>query len=525
MKKTGQTHSGWAWLMIVLAGVCPFALHMSRNFQMFTPKQLAWSLGAIVLATSSAFALTWLILQPMDALSKRLGRPLGTRPARILYALVAAGVLSIFLFGSNVMELRYGFELSKPATALVILVLFLVYWGAALRTGPKWACALLAGVTVFSLMQASWAAFRALPRRDALVPPEHIRIYERVTLKHTPNIYYICLESYHGFDAMKKLYDFDNMEFHDFLSQNHFTTENGILANYSFTMSSIQSFFQMGHHYGAGYFGNHDSLYTRGFVSGSKNYYNPVLHILKNNGYSIVYLLPSDYYYRPGSGAVDQSLLTHSWPFAPLSVTLPYLIQYSQTDVSDYELKLSNAIATWPLDKPAFFFIKLGAEHVPYRYDFRTHRTQFVAHFVKVIQDSNEKVAALCRQIIAKDPAGIIILAGDHGAQSYRPAHDQSWQETIREANISNLELVQDIHDVLLAIRWGEAKTPAPYPYKSLVNVMRFVFFQLGADKLILETAAQDDSYCRDGGGRMFYQTVQDGQPLEEWQPVSTSSR
>ena len=232
MKKTGQTHSGWAWLMIVLAGVCPFALHMSRNFQMFTPKQLAWSLGAIVLATSSACA-HLANSSAYGCFIKRLGRPLGTRPARILYALVAAGVLSIFLFGSNVMELRYGFELSKPATALVILVLFLVYWGAALRTGPKWACALLAGVTVFSLMQASWAAFRALPRRDALVPPEHIRIYERVTLKHTPNIYYICLESYHGFDAMKKLYDFDNMEFHDFLSQIT-STENGILANYSF---------------------------------------------------------------------------------------------------------------------------------------------------------------------------------------------------------------------------------------------------------------------------------------------------
>lgn len=509
--------------MVVMAGMYPFAADVSRNFQMFTRTQLLLSSAAIVAATTAVFGIAWLSLLLIEAALRRTGRSQQTWLANTWFAWTAAAVFAFFLFGSNARELRRSMGLAWPGTISILAILFLIYWAIATKLGAKRTCALLAGLTAFSLLQAGITVANASTRHARLVSPENIHKYSQVVLSNRPNIYYICLESYHGFDAMQKLYRFDNADFHDYLKQNGFIIEEKIFANYSFTMSSFLSFFLMGHHYGRLDFGNHDSLYARDFISGTDNSFNPVLAILKQNNYSIAFLLTSDYYYRPGSGLVDKSLMDNPWPFAPLRLTLPYFIP-PHSEVGQW--KIAHALTSWMHDKPSFFFMKLGAEHVPFdTYNFQTDREDFVASYVCMIKESNKRVQALCRTIIEADPQGIIIMAGDHGAHSYRPAPGNSWKETEYGEDIPPSLLTQDIHDVLLAIRWGDGMTPAYYPFRSLVNVMRFVFFRLGAGDDFLDTCAPDDSYFRDGGKGIFYQTVQDGQPLEEWQPVSTSAR
>ncbi len=124
--------------------------------------------------------------------------------------------------------------------------------------------------------------------------------YEQVKLARTPNIYFLCLESYHGFDAWE-LYGFDNADFRAFLERTgSFPPAAGAGTARSADETSPLVIFPDGTSLRGGAFGNHDSLYARGFISGSGTYYNPVLRILKRSGYDIVYLLPSDYYYRPG---------------------------------------------------------------------------------------------------------------------------------------------------------------------------------------------------------------------------------
>ncbi len=523
MIKSRNTSRIWAWLMVVLAGAYPFVADVSRNFQMFSQTQLIWSLAAILAATTAVFGLAWLSLLLIEAAIRRAGRFPRAGLANIWFALAAAAVFAFFLFGSNTQELRRGFGLSRPVTASVVVMLFSAYWAGATKLGAKWTCALLAGLLTFSLVQAGMVVANASTRHDQLVSAENIHTYSQVKLTQTPNIYYISLESYHGFDAMQKLYGFDNADFHGFLERNKFTTEKEILANYSFTMSSFLSFFLMGHHYGLLDFGNHDNLYARDFVSGTKNCYNPVLSILKQNDYSIVYLLTSDYHYRPGAGLVDKSLLGRPWPLAPLRLTLPHFIPRHRV-IGKW--MVADAMASWPLDKPTFFFMKMGAEHVPFdTHSFRTDREAFVAKYVGMVKESNKQVEALCRKIIEKDPQGIIILTGDHGAHSYQSEPGGSWKDTEYGEDIPPALLVQDIHDVLLTIRWGDGMEPAHYPFRSLVNVMRFVFYRLGASKEFFDTAAPDDSYFRDGGKGIYYQTAQEGHPLDEWIAVSPSSR
>ena len=501
----------WAWSLIALAGLVPFAADMLRNFQLFAPAQLAWSLAAVLAGTSGAFGLCALGLA---AVGRRWPEIRGRWAARI-YAGAAALVFAAFLFGANLTELRQEFGWPRPAAFAAVAALFGVYWAVAARLGAKRTSLLLLVLLAFRAGQAAVAVAATAARGDDLVSAEEIHVYEQVKLARTPNVYFICLESYHGFGAMQDLYGFDNAEFREFLGQSGFAVAEGTLANYSFTMTSLQSILQMGHHYAAGTFGNHDSLHARGFISGSGTYYNPVLRILKRNGYAIVYLLPSDYYYRPGAGLVDHSLLDRSWPFAPLKVSLPRFIgREPETVVPDYPRQVAETLAAWSREGPTFFFIKFGAEHSADGYDYRTDREAFAARYVQTVARENRAIEALCRQIVAKDPQGIVVLAGDHGAQSYK-CREHGFAATKRSGGISAERLVRDCHDVLLAIRWGAGAAPAPYPYRSLANVMRFVFLQLGGGEDLRRTAARDSAYLLDDVGLLH--VAEDGQALAEW--------
>ncbi|MGD9612928.1 MAG: hypothetical protein AB7V22_08495 [Kiritimatiellia bacterium] len=505
--------SGWAWAwgQIALAGLVPFGVDLLRNFQLFAPPQLAWSFAAVLAGTSGAFGLGALGLAAVG----RRWPAVRDRWAAPVFAGAAALIFAAFLYDANLTELRQEFGWPRPVAFGAVLALFFLYWAAAVRLGAKRTSLLLLVLLAFRAGQAAVAVAATAARGDDLVSAEEIGIYEQVDLARTPNVYFICLESYHGFGAMRDLYGFDNAEFREFLDANGFAVAEGTLANYSFTMTSLQSILQMGHHYAAGTFGNHDSLHARGFISGSGTYYNPALRILKRNGYAIVYLLPSDYYYRPGAGLVDYSLLERSWPFAPLKVSLPRFIgREPETVVPDYPRQVAETLATWPRERPTFFFIKFGAEHSADGYDYRTDRAAFAARYVQTVARENRAIEALCRQIVEQDPQGLVVLAGDHGAQSYK-CRDRGFAATKRSAGIPAERLVRDCHDVLLAFRWGAGAAPAPYPYRSLVNVMRFVFLQLGGGEALRRTAARDSAYLLDAGGLLH--VAEDGQALAEW--------
>jgi hypothetical protein len=515
MVKAEKLRARWAWLAMVLAGLFPFAADMSRNFQLFSGRQLAVSFAAVIAGTSAIFALAWGVVAWAQAARRRAGRDLPESFAPRVVAWTAAVVFALFLFDSNLTELRQGFGWSRPAAAAGVAALFAMYGAAAAWLGPRRTSALLAAALAFRLAQAGLAVSGAPARGDALMPPDEIRVYENVTLADNPNIYCLCLESYHSFAAMQELYGFANAGFREFLDANGFAVEEGTYANYWHTMSSLHSFLRMGHHYAAGTFGVHDSLHARGFVSGSGAYYNPVLRILKRNGYSIRYLLPADYYYRPGAGLVDFSLLARSWPLAPLKVSLPRFIgREPETNVAGYDRKVSAAVAAWPRGQPAFFLVKMGVEHADQIYDYRKDRAAFAARYVRDVALSNAPIEALCRQIVAQDPSAIVILMGDHGAQSYKSS-TRDFQETAHLDGLPAERIADDTHAVLLAIRWGAGRDAADYPFHSLANVMRFVFYQLSRDEALLATAVPDDSYLLENG--VLCRTVEDGRPLKDW--------
>ena len=141
---------------------------------------------------------------------------------------------------------------------------------------------------------------------------------------------------------------------------------------------------------------------------------------------------------------------------------------------------------------------------------------------MKSIQQSNQEVESLCRQIIARDPGAIVVLAGDHGPHSYKDTR-REFLDVMREDGLPAEQMAKDVHDVLLAIRWGDDMEPEPYPFRSLANVMRYVFYRLSSDKALMNTAVADDSYIVQYN--VLYQTVEDGHPLAKWQVATEPSR
>ena len=111
---------------------------------------------------------------------------------------------------------------------------------------------------------------------------------------------------------------------------------------------------------------------------------------------------------------------------------------------------------------------------------------------------------------------------GDHGAQSYNVSR-RGFQETAHRDGIPAERIAADMHAVLLAIRWGDGREAADYPFRSLANVMRFVFYRLSRDETLLATAVPDDSYLLENG--VLCRTVEDGKPLSEWKKFPWGTR
>lgn len=99
-----------------------------------------------------------------------------------------------------------------------------------------------------------------------------------------PDIYYLVFDRYGNNDTLKNIYNYDNTDLTDFLSQKGFVTREQAYANYAFTMSSISSTLSMQYHtdlgkrFGEGNF--HSAFPYRTILNEP-----PVATILKQNGY------------------------------------------------------------------------------------------------------------------------------------------------------------------------------------------------------------------------------------------------
>ncbi len=304
-------------------------------------------------------------------------------------------------------------------------------------------------------------------------------LFEAISLKQKPNIYLLILESYHGNEALKKLYSFDNQNFCTYLEQNNFVIYPNFYATRHSTRLSLINLVT----------GNNFKRETETPIKKYLEGYYPNLAIttLLKNGYRLKYKFPNDYIYPVSQ---KQEASTYNWKLIfknSLFYRATNLKPRKYTNHNDFIKDVIHTINTINLsESPYFFMTKLGGitedtstyqggvAHIPNNLIRSNHidiLPSLRQNYINEIRQQNHQIKPLIRSIIDKDPNSIIILLGDHGAYFSKIFKDKNITEN---NDVTEEEYILDFFNVLAAIRWPKhIKTEAkPHFIPELFHVI-----------------------------------------------------
>lgn len=514
VKLQGNGFRAW-YACALLAGAYPLVHFYARNAQCFTGEQILRSTGAVFLAVSAAFVLVvaWIGRRP-ETHAAALRSP-------FVMAALPAGVYLALSFQPlwNSIQAR---SLPLPADLLLLLAAFALISAAVRKIGGKWLSVLL--LAAVGIEGGQWA-FAALTQDTttacAEVPPEHRAVYSGIRLRATPDIYFVALESYHGPQWLADFYGTDNQPFRRELESLGFHVHANVFANYCTTLASLHAAFSMRHHFYSISAGDADSSRTRDLLAGAD--FNPVLSILKTNGYRVEYLLGNHYLCLPekAAGAIDATVPAESGNLAPLLALIwPYGRHAESSTMAGYrDLLLAQASAPRAAGPPRFVFLKTGLEHTPRGpHDPAAWKQKYLG----LLEEENRFLSRLCRALAENNPDAIVILMGDHGAWGYA---SRWWTDAVdpneyfRDNGLDPADAARDLADVFLAVRFG--KEPAePLAVRSPVNLFRELFLRLSGDGRLRALRAADDSYQT--VRHQLYRCVRNAEPLATWERIPT---
>jgi hypothetical protein len=366
-----------------------------------------------------------------------------------------------------------------------------------------------------------------------------------------PNVYYFYMESYHGQEAMIRLFNYDNIELNEYLNKENFTVYNNTYANYFATLVSLSSTFMMKHHY---YSFENPAMDVRHMgreiLGGGKH--NTVLSIFRDNGYKINYFLPTDYYFSRTVGIDFYNRLKFN-PWATLSLyTIPRHVAemmspiiptmakqiYKSQITPDYfppnyvpDMRAMIKQAHKQQDSQFFFIAMPAGEHIKYSLVeegkqkelskigfwkivlYKYIGNYFKEYYISRIKKSNTVIKEILSQIIADDPNAVIILLGDHGTFKYRNIDRDGQDKMLQmmtEDGITSRDFADSLFNVLLAIRMPQGLTLPDAEVISNVNVFRYVLSALSGTRKLIENKEEDISLTSN------VIAVRDGKPLEK---------
>lgn len=316
-----------------------------------------------------------------------------------------------------------------------------------------------------------------------------------VAFKKKPNVYLVQADGYANFAELKGgFYNFDNSEFEDFLLHENFTFYPKYRSNYSTTIESNVTLFNMKHHYYNKSIDYNEIYNGRNMIISE----NPVLDAFKKNGYKTYFLTETPYLIsnRPTLGYAITNL-----PYTEIK-----FIRNGARRITDIEkpLKLYTQETT---GTPKFFFIQLlNPWHITtISSTFKTKESERELYLTN-LHETNKILARSISQIKTEDPEGIIILMADHGGfvgmastgEKRTKNMDRDFQYSIFGAN--------------LAIMWPNKAPEIDAELKSSVNVFRVLFSYLSENEAYLEHLQENGSYLiiNEGAPDGIYQTIDD---------------
>jgi hypothetical protein len=525
MKRCTTLYGSWL-LCYLLAATLPLISCYSNNYQVFSAHQL-WVSAGVLLLVVFLFSTAYFGLSLVAArLLRRLfgkDRAFSDSLFDVFMSIGAAAVYLRLTLYPLTFALTRRLGLAPGVAGILLLFLFALYALIIWRLRWKGTSILL---TVLVLWQgAVWVATLRNEQGDSRtiqIPEAERESYRTVQFQTTPNIYFIVLESYHGSDWLREYYGFDNHDFTDELSRMGYSTYSNVFANYYVTVQSLYATFSMNHHFNLQDAGNMDAHGFRPLLSGGE--YNPVLSILKQNGYRIEYMLEDTYLYFPelASRHLDALMIEKSNPFHPLA-TLAWPHRFTDRKAPRYRERLLESLSEKNKPKaPRFVLMKTGVYHLMTP-EWPLPSDRWKEDYVGYLEKENQFLIKLCQSIQKQDPGAVVILAGDHGALGYSWGW---WERTgtpnafFEQNGLDPIQVAKDNADVFLAIKLDRPEA-SPLPVRSLVNLFRELFYSLSDNPQLPATRVPDDSYSPRREG-CIHRIVRDGGPLAEFERVET---
>lgn len=304
---------------------------------------------------------------------------------------------------------------------------------------------ILAIMVVFGVVKFGFTYITQFSNSNSWVD---VSVFDNIELKQKPNIYLIQPDGYASKVALKnEYYKYDNSSFYDALSAKGFMFNHDYRSNYGSTLTSNATLFTAQHHYYNN--GNMESELpkARELIMGK----NPVLNLLKNNGYRTTAVLQHRYL-----------LLNHPEVFydriniktADLTVLPNYY--YDANYLSDFKQLMREAT-----DEPQFYFIEiLEPSHITGKKNANSDQFKERDNYIKKLTYTNSQLLKLIKHIEQHEPKAIIIIAADHGGYVGYNYTEESMISTTKD-----IKLKQGIFGSLYAI-----KSPYAITFDSLPN-------------------------------------------------------
>ncbi len=365
----------------------------------------------------------------------------GVQKKMILVIIMIAGMLAFFLH--------------KHLNKLVVLQLLLAVLGLT-ALAPQ-------VVKVFNY-NAAWTQL-----------PDNI---SETKFKSTPNIYVIQPDGYVNFSEISKgYYSIDNSAFKAFTAAEGFTHYPDFYSNYASTLTSNSATFMMKHHYYNAAENFSEGIKMRNQIVGE----NPVLDILKNNGYETT-LLAENYYLmlnRPELGYDKSNINYNEIPF----------IGTGLGDSKDINEALINNLSS--STTPQFFFIEfLMPSHIAGRKSVTKGKEAERKIWEEKLQVANTKLEGLISTINKQDPNALVVIMADHGGFVGMEYTEQIYNRT------KDAAIVKSIFSSNLLIKWPDNNAPTfDTELQSSVNLFRILFAHLSDNTALLTHLEDDSSY------------------------------
>ncbi len=352
-------------------------------------------------------------------------------------AIIVSIVVVIFFSFGHIHNMISGLEIARPryllpifCTIFVCLAYFIIRAKTNLHNLTIILNVIAVSLFAFAFINIGYhTMFKKYginePNKNKYIGDKKANLMESENTSAFRDIYYIVLDGYANSSTLKEIYDNDNREFTDYLTEKGFYIASKSLANYAITYQSLSSSLNMK------YLDDKDIYSEKTLIRDSE-----VRRFIKSKGYNFVNI-NSGWSHTDDNEFADLNIQTRKWKESYMeliktTILFHFMRGFFQIVNRHMILVAFDELAEiHKIEGPKFVFAHILCPHPPYVFGANGELVPQAKlmmygsvwgqkkYYVNQLIFLNKKVKILVNEILRKyEVQPIIILQADHGTES-----------------------------------------------------------------------------------------------------------